>query len=127
MAEAEALADAGLASGVTEQRLAAVTRLQELASPPCSSEKAEDALHHVLVESKDENVAKATIAALWNTWLQSGDSEVDAAMSVGIRFLRVGEPLKAVRTFTEIIELAPDYVEGWNKRATAYFQANRFD
>ena len=32
-----------------------------------------------------------------------------------------GEFGDAVSVFTRLIELRPDYAEGWNKRATAYF------
>jgi tetratricopeptide (TPR) repeat protein len=32
-----------------------------------------------------------------------------------------GELEAAIATFTHIIELKPDFAEGWNKRATLYF------
>ena len=33
---------------------------------------------------------------------------------------------EAIATFTRIIELKPDFAEGWNKRATAYFLAGEY-
>jgi tetratricopeptide (TPR) repeat protein len=32
----------------------------------------------------------------------------------------------AIATFTRVIELKPDFAEGWNKRATAYFLAGEY-
>jgi tetratricopeptide (TPR) repeat protein len=32
----------------------------------------------------------------------------------------------AIATFTRIIELKPDFAEGWNKRATAYYLAGEY-
>jgi tetratricopeptide (TPR) repeat protein len=34
---------------------------------------------------------------------------------------------EAVETFTEVIKRKPDFAEGWNKRATAYFLAGEFE
>jgi tetratricopeptide (TPR) repeat protein len=41
----------------------------------------------------------------------------------GIEQMSAGDVDKAIATFTRVIEMAPAFAEGWNKRATLYFVA----
>ena len=59
--------------------------------------------------------------ALWLIWSRSGDAEVDRLYNVGVDQMAGGDLEAAIATFTRIIELKPDFAEGWNKRATLYF------
>ena len=52
---------------------------------------------------------------------RSGDARVDSLLKSGIRRMDDGQMAPAVEDFTRIIELRPDFAEGWNKRATAYY------
>ena len=66
-------------------------------------------------------------AAMWSVWSRSGDDEVDKLFHVGVMQLSDRRFVPAVRTFTRIIERKPEFAEGWNKRATAYFLLGEFD
>ena len=59
-------------------------------------------------------------------WSRSGDPEVDALLKSGDpatwKTARMGQ---AVEAFTRITERQPDFAEGWNKRATAYYLIGR--
>jgi tetratricopeptide (TPR) repeat protein len=59
--------------------------------------------------------------ALWDIWARSGDREVDRLYRSGIEAMSAGRLDDAIATFSRIIELKPDFAEGWNKRATLYF------
>lgn len=59
--------------------------------------------------------------AVWRMWSRSGDAAVDAALRAGIHDLEQGLTARALDAFTRVIELRPDFAEGWNKRATAYY------
>lgn len=109
------------------ERLQAVRCLQVLATPPVNTEEAEDGLHRLLQESDEDEVAEMAEAALWAAWLCSGDELVDTIMRRGLQFMGAGELDKATQAFTEAVELAPAFAEAWNKRATAFFLAERFD
>ena len=61
--------------------------------------------------------------ALWEIWARSGDDEVDRLYRIGIEEMSAGRLDDAIATFSRIIELKPDFAEGWNKRATLYFLA----
>jgi tetratricopeptide (TPR) repeat protein len=59
--------------------------------------------------------------ALWRIWARSGDPEADRLYQTGIEQMNAGDLQQSIVTFTRIIELKPDFAEGWNKRATLYF------
>jgi tetratricopeptide (TPR) repeat protein len=64
---------------------------------------------------------------VWQVWSRSGDPEVDALLKSGIQQMEEGRMGLAVETFTRITERVPDFAEGWNKRATAYYLMGDYD
>jgi tetratricopeptide (TPR) repeat protein len=71
----------------------------------------------------DEDARDEAEQAIWHIWSRSGDPEVDRLYETGIEQMNAGELQDSIATFTRIIELKPDFAEGWNKRATLYFLA----
>jgi tetratricopeptide (TPR) repeat protein len=51
---------------------------------------------------------------------------VDRLLRDGVEALERREPERAVALFTRIIERAPGFAEGWNKRATARYVAEDY-
>jgi len=74
----------------------------------------------------DEDTRNQAEQALWRIWARSGDPEVDRLYQTGIEQMNAGELQQSIATFTRIIELKPDFAEGWNKRATLYFLAGEW-
>ncbi|HUQ26274.1 MAG TPA: tetratricopeptide repeat protein [Burkholderiales bacterium] len=64
---------------------------------------------------------------LWLLWSRSGDSAIDALMARGIEEMQAERLAEAIGTFAEVIGRKPDFAEGWNKRATAYYLAGQFE
>ncbi len=60
-------------------------------------------------------------SALWHIWARSGDEAVDAMLSAGKALLKEEAYEKAVECFTKVIDAAPEFAEGYNQRAIAYF------
>ena len=60
---------------------------------------------------------------LWLLWSRSGDADIDRAMARGVEQMEAGKFAESVATFSEVIRRRPDFAEGWNKRATAYYLA----
>jgi tetratricopeptide (TPR) repeat protein len=60
-------------------------------------------------------------ASLWQVWTRSGDAETDRALTEGVELLENRQLRRAVEVFTRVIQRRPDFAEGWNKRATAYY------
>jgi len=69
----------------------------------------------------DEETREAAEKSLWQVWARSGNPDVDNLYRAGVEQMGGGERQKAISTFTRVIELKPDFAEGWNKRATLYF------
>eukprot|EP00929_Paragymnodinium_shiwhaense_P037530 TRINITY_DN19986_c0_g1_i1.p1 TRINITY_DN19986_c0_g1~~TRINITY_DN19986_c0_g1_i1.p1 ORF type:complete len:561 (+),score=174.69 TRINITY_DN19986_c0_g1_i1:66-1748(+) len=108
-------------------RLRAVDELRNLATAPGNVSEAEDALYRVLRESPNGRVVEHAEGSLWSAWLKSGDEDVDYIMSRGLKLLNNGDLDRAIQAFTEVVTYAPNFAEGWNKRATAFFMAERYD
>ena len=66
--------------------------------------------------------AASTIESeIWVIWAQSGDVALDKVFEIGSRALAVGDTRTALKIFDAIVEKAPKFAEGWNKRATIYY------
>jgi len=72
---------------------------------------------------RGEDAAAAAVAAtaLWEMWCASGKPEIDALLRRGTEAMERGDLLAAEALFTDIIRRAPDFAEGWNKRATVRY------
>jgi len=79
-----------------------------------------------LVGSEGQAVARAE-AALWQMWHRSGDREVDELLREGIAVMERRELDGAEAIFARVIARAPDFAEGWNKRATVRYVAENYD
>ncbi|HEY7492652.1 MAG TPA: tetratricopeptide repeat protein [Candidatus Tectomicrobia bacterium] len=75
----------------------------------------------------DQLVRAMAEQALWSIWHHSGKAEVDARLQDGIIEMQRGALERAVAIFTEVIELAPDFAEGYNKRATTYYMMQEYE
>jgi tetratricopeptide (TPR) repeat protein len=73
------------------------------------------------LRSDDPATAAAAANTLWELWHVSGDPEIDRLLRRGIASMERGDLLAAEAVFTDVIRRAPDYAEGWNKRATARY------
>src|SRR5882762_667984 len=65
-------------------------------------------------------------AALWQLWHQSGDAQLDALLLEGIEAMQHQRIAEAEAVFTRLIETAPQFAEGWNKRATVRYMAKNY-
>ena len=69
----------------------------------------------------DEDTRDRAEQAIWRIWGRSGNKEVDTLYQKGVEQMNAGDLKQAIVTFTRVIEIKPDFAEGWNKRATLYF------
>jgi tetratricopeptide (TPR) repeat protein len=63
---------------------------------------------------------------LWLLWSRSGDAAIDALMARGSDEMQGGNLEQAIATYSEVILRKPDFAEGWNRRATAYYLASEY-
>lgn len=58
---------------------------------------------------------------LWLLWSRSGSAAIDRQMALGMEQMQSGRLHEALATFGAVIGQRPEFAEGWNKRATAYY------
>ncbi len=80
-----------------------------------------DGLFEVLATTSDMEAARAAEAEIWRIWIESGSEEIDALMVEGMVAMSTQRLEDAIALFGQITERAPEFAEGWNKRATAYY------
>ena len=80
-----------------------------------------DVLFTRLNEKLDSVEAAGITKQIWKNWYQSDIPAVTDLMNRGELSMRRARYDEAVKYFTEIIEIAPQFAEGWNRRATVYY------
>jgi len=75
----------------------------------------------------DVQVRTATENVMWTIWLRSGRDEIDTLMVEGSRLIELERYLEATEIFDRIIADAPQFAEGYNKRATVYYLMQEFE
>ncbi len=80
-----------------------------------------DTLFVRLREARDAAEAERVEQQIWTAWTTSGRPDVDRLMKEGAEMMAAGDYDAAVRVFDRLVKLAPNFPEGWNKRATAHY------
>ncbi len=85
-----------------------------------------DQLFALLVEAPDVEPARAVEQRIWSLWLESDDRAVTLLMRQGMAAMARDDLGAALRAFDQVVKIAPDYAEGWNKRATVHYLRGDF-
>ena len=80
-----------------------------------------DSLLDRLAKADDADSAKILSEAVWKVWLRSGSPTIDLLMQQAVDAMNGSKNDVALKLLDAIVDLAPDYAEGWNKRATVYY------
>ena len=64
---------------------------------------------------------------IWRIWTESGSDTVDLFMRDAMTAMARGEFDQALENINTVIEMDPEFAEGWNKRATIYYLMGNFD
>jgi tetratricopeptide (TPR) repeat protein len=86
-----------------------------------------DVLFEQLAVTEEPSELGQIERSIWQVWLSSGDDNVDGMMAAGVRSMNDGNYSAAMAMFNAIVEAAPDFAEGWNKRATLYWLMGDYD
>ena len=58
---------------------------------------------------------------IWKIWAEAGDRATDTLMQLGMGAMQSGDLPGALSLFDAVTARAPDFAEGWNKRATVFY------
>ena len=78
------------------------------------------------IRSTDPALVARAEASLWQIWCHAGIPDVDRLFREGVDAMERQDLDGARGVFTRIIERAPQFAEGWNKRATIRFMVEDF-
>jgi tetratricopeptide (TPR) repeat protein len=85
-----------------------------------------DFLFGALKAAPDEASAKHVEARIWAVWMQT-PSDTAALLMMRAKAAMDGQQVDiALKLLDAVVKLRPDYVEGWNRRATLYYLKNDY-
>ena len=84
-------------------------------------------LFEALLAAEDIQAAAAVEGEVWQIWLEAGSGDINRQVRAGIEAMNQGRIAAAIEVFGGVIRQAPQFAEGWNKRATAFYLADQLD
>lgn len=84
------------------------------------------ALSQAAVAAPNEADGRALSDDMWELWLDAPDAQSQTVLDQGMRKRENYDFLGAIADFTRLIAYCPDYAEGYNQRAFAYFLQQEF-
>ncbi|MCE6967333.1 tetratricopeptide repeat protein [Cereibacter sphaeroides] len=78
------------------------------------------------LKDADAAGAKRIERQIWTEWSKSGSPSADLLLERGRKAMEAGDMTLAIEHLTALVDHAPDFAEGWNARATAFFRAGEF-
>lgn len=64
---------------------------------------------------------------IWHIWSKANTAGGGVLFRQGVQYMNNGEHEKALVNFDALVEIEPEFAEGWNKRATLHYMMGNFD
>lgn len=86
-----------------------------------------DRLFEDLSNAETEAEARAVEDDIWKTWIKTGDQDIDMLMQQALDRRRNYDFAGALEVLDRLVQIAPEYAEAWNQRATVNFHLERYE
>ncbi|MEO0635036.1 MAG: hypothetical protein AAFY73_00150 [Pseudomonadota bacterium] len=86
-----------------------------------------DRLFAELKRERDPQKAKRISNRIWIAWSSWDDDSIDLLMRRSSQAIDANQLPMALDILDQIVALAPDYAEAWNRRATVHFMRGDFE
>jgi tetratricopeptide (TPR) repeat protein len=86
-----------------------------------------DKLFDALKVAPDSESAKYVENRIWSMWLATDSDTTTLLMSRVKTAVDAKDMDLGIKLLSAIIEIRPDYIEGWNRRATLYYMKKDFE
>jgi len=93
-----------------------------LPKTPAERDRTLSDLYALLATAEDEKGAKAVAESIERIWLHSGSPTVDLLFGRAMQAIVEKNFDRALTMLDHALEQAPDFTEGWNRRAFVHFQ-----
>jgi tetratricopeptide (TPR) repeat protein len=130
---AAAIAAAPIQAFAQEPRAAPPKQLKKLPEAPSKLPKVGadrtrglDFLFGALKAAPDEASAKHVEARIWALWMQTPSDTAALLMMRAKAAMDAQQAEVALKLLDAVVKLRPDYIEGWNRRATLYYLKNDY-
>ena len=93
-------------------------------NPPPIGKSSHDAATPLLDQlktAKSEPEAMVLEAKIWEAWMTSGDAKIDSMVQQSVALMRMQMFDESLAILDGVVSKAPDYAEGWNRRATLLY------
>ena len=110
--------------------LAVVIGLWGLTTAPSQARQDDprlDALFDRLHTIDGNNEARLVMTMIWRLWSESGSPTVDLLFTRGVQAMNRKEFETALAMLNAVVEMDPDFSEGWNARATLHYIMGNYD
>ena len=85
-----------------------------------------DFLFGALKAAPDDTSAKHVEARIWAIWMQTPSDTTALLMSRAKAAMDAQNTDVAIKLLDAVVKLHPEYIEGWNRRATLYYLKNDY-
>ncbi|MBS0248202.1 MAG: tetratricopeptide repeat protein [Proteobacteria bacterium] len=83
-------------------------------------------LFGALKVAPDDASAKAIEQRIWAQWIVSRSDTTNLLMSRVVAAVEAKDTDLAIKLLDGIVKIRPDYIEGWNRRATLYYMKHDY-
>ncbi len=108
-----------------KRTVTAFSAILVLQSPVFADDAELEALFEGL-RGEDPSAAAQIEGRIFDIWSQSGSASIDLLLDRGRTALAEDDTQQAIEHLTALIDHAPEFAEGYNARATAFFQNGQF-
>ena len=99
-------------------------RAPSLPATPAERDSILSDLYAKLAAAKDDSESKSVEDRIERVWLHSGSPTVDLLFGRAMRAVAEKDFDQALLFLNHVVEQAPDFAEGWSRRAYVHFQRN---
>jgi tetratricopeptide (TPR) repeat protein len=85
-----------------------------------------DFLFGALKAAPDADTAKQVEARIWAQWMASGSDTANLLMTRTKTAIEANDLDLAIKLLDALVQIRPDYVEAWNRRATIHYMRKEF-
>jgi tetratricopeptide (TPR) repeat protein len=85
-----------------------------------------DRLFARLGKTTNKDEAKVVEEAIWKLWMTSDSPTAELLLAQAVKASAAGENETALKMLNGLIEVHPEFMEAWNRRATIYFLMGRY-
>ena len=85
-----------------------------------------DELFATLKATDNKSVSQETELNIWAIWFESGSEQIDSLMEEAGAAVQTHQLEQAEDIYSKVVKLAPEFSEGWNRRATVRYYQNDY-